>query len=129
METDDEDDPNLSQSIGNAFGGVHIAVIDPSGDAPETAAAETGSTAVWKSLKDLWVELKEHGGNEDAGQKLVMDWYTTMTKTKTNGPLRSKPTLRTTPYGPNARLPAAASPGADNDQARTDVAAFVGIAG
>ena len=71
---------------------------------------------------------KTHGGNKDAGQKLVMDWYTTMTKATTSGTLRAKSASRTTPYGLNVKPPAAANPGADNDQSEADAAAFVGIA-
>ena len=75
------------------------------------------------------MDLKTHGGKEDAGQKLVMDWYTTTTKAKTSGSLRAKSASRRTPYGLNVRPPAAANPGVDNDQSEADAAAFVGIAG
>ena len=82
METDDEGGTRLSQSIGSALGGVHVVVIDTNGDTLDTPAAEAGSTAVWKNIKDLWVRLKEQGGKDDAGQKLFMEWYTTMTQSK-----------------------------------------------
>ena len=71
MDTDDENDQSISQSIECAISGINIAVLDASGDAPEAATAEAESTAAWRSLKDLWVELTTHGGN-DAGQKLMM---------------------------------------------------------
>ena len=71
-------------------------------------------------------EVKTHGGNEDAGQKLVMEWYTTLTNAKTSGPLRARPAPRTTPYGPNARPLTTVNPGTDNDQLETGVTAVAG---
>ena len=97
-------------------------MLDENSDVPEPAAAEAEHTAVLSSLKDLWVELKTHGGNEDAGQKLVMEWYSTMTRAKTGGPLRAKPAPRTTPYGANARPAITANFGTDNNRPETGTA-------
>ena len=45
------------------------------------------------------MQLKTHGGNEEAGQKLVLEWYSTLELANTSGPLCAKPMLWTTPYG------------------------------
>ena len=103
MDTDDEHDPSLSQTISFAISGVNIAVSDAGGDVPEPIAEEAERTVVLNSLKDFWVELKTHGGNEEVGQKIVMEWYSTLERAKTGGPLRAKPALRTTPYGANVK--------------------------
>ena len=126
MHTDDEDESSLSQAIASAISGVNIAVLNANGDAPESAAADAEHAAMLNSLKDLWVELKTHGGNEDAGQKLVMEWYSTLERAKTSGLLRATTALRTTPYGPNARPLTTANLGTDNDRSETGATATVG---
>ena len=73
------------------------------------------------SLKELWVELKTHGGNEEAGQKFVLDWYSTLELAKTSGPLRAKPALRTTPHGSNAKSAIATNIGTDNNCTETGI--------
>ena len=75
MDTDDEHDPSLPQAICSAISGVNIAVIDTNGDILGSAVDETERAVVKDSLKDFWVELKTRGGNEEAGQKLVLELY------------------------------------------------------
>ena len=97
-------------------------MLDANGDVPESAAAEAEHAAVLNSLKDLWAELTTHGGNEDAGQKLVMEWYSTLERAKTSGPLRAKPALPMTPYGANVKPAITMNIGADNNRTETGIA-------
>ena len=110
MDTDDEHEPSLSQAISSAISGVNIAVLDANGDVLGSAVDEAERAVVEDSLKDLWVERKTHGGNKDAGQKLVLEWHSTLELAKTSGPLRAKPALRTTPYGPSTKPAEKAAP-------------------
>ena len=119
MDTNAEHEPSLSQAISSAISGLNIAVFDTSCDVPEPAADETERVVVVNSLKDLWVELKTNGGNEEAGQKLVLEWYSTLELAKTSGPLRAKPALRATHYVSNAKTAMAVSIGTDNNRTET----------
>ena len=40
------------------------------------------------------MELQAHGGNEDAVQKMVMNWYTEMMQLKARGPMRARAAAR-----------------------------------
>ena len=128
MDTDDEHDPSLSQATLSAISGVNIAVLDTNGDALESTIDETERAVVKETLKDLWVELQTRGGNAEAGQTLVLEWYSVLESAKSSGPLRAKPPIRTTPYGPstkpsNAILVAADSNRAENSNTPTTVVA------
>ena len=121
MDTDDEHEPSLSQAISSAISGINIAVFDANGDVPEPASDEAEHAVVLSSLKDIWVGLNTHGGNKEAGQKLVLEWYSTLELAKTSGPLRAKPTLRTTPYGSNAEPAIAVNVGTHNNRTETGI--------
>ena len=122
MDTDLEHEPSLSQAIASAISGVNIDVLDANGDVPESAADEAEHAVVLNSFKDLWMELKTYGGNEDAGQQLVMEWYSTLERAKTSGPLRAKLAPRTTPYGATVKLAITTNTGADNNRTETGIA-------
>ena len=68
------------------------------------------------SLKDFWVELKTRGGNEEAGQKLVLEWHSALELAKNSGPLRAKPALRNTPYGWSTKPTNAVTIGTNNNR-------------
>ena len=121
LDTDDEHEPSLSQAISSAISGVNIAVLDTNGDVLEPAVDETERAVVEDSLKDRWVELKTHGGNEVAGQKLVLEWYSTLEGAKTSNPLRAKAALRTTPYGSNTKPANVVNIGTDNNRTENGI--------
>ena len=128
MDTDDEHDPSLKQSIRSAISGVNIAVLDANGDALEPTIDESEHAVVKETLKDFWVDLQTRGGNPEAGQALVLEWCTALLTAKSSGPLRAKPPIRTTPYGPSIKplnaIPGAAdSNRAENGNAPTTVVA------
>ena len=117
MDADDEHDPSLSQAIRSAISGVDIAVLDTNYDTLVPAIDATEHVMVKETLKDLWVELQTRGGNPEAGQTLVLEWYSALETAKSSGPLRAKPQIRSTPYGPNTK-PLNASPvAADSNRA------------
>ena len=73
METYDEGDQSLYQSIEGALSGVHIAVIDPVGDTTNSLADDRinncpGPVVSEADIKVFLEQLKETGGDESAGQ-------------------------------------------------------------
>ena len=116
MDADDKHKPSLSQAISSAISGVNIAVLDANCDVLGTAVDEAERAVVEDSLKDLWVELKTRGGNEEAGQKLVLEWHSALETAKNIDPLRAKPAIPTTPYGSSTKPTNAVTTGADSNR-------------
>ena len=120
METDDEGDQRLSQSIESDFSCVRIAVIDAGADTTNALATDKiidrpGPIVCEADIEALFVQSQEKGGDEVAGQKLFLDWVTA----KTSGPMRWKTAARTAPYTNAVRT----NTNAD------DLDGFVGISG
>ena len=103
--------------------------LDTNGDALEPTIDETEHAVVKETLKDLWIDLQTRGGNPEAGQALVVEWCTAPLAAKSSGPLRAKPPIRTTPYGPSIKPLTTIPIAADRNRAESGMAPLGVFAG